>query len=344
MRGIFRAIAALFAVARVVGAAAQTQVPAVEARLEPDSVMIGDRFDCIIEVEKDLVQEVGFPAFGNGGNNGNNGNDGNGGSDIVEAVSESPVDTLLHEGRRLRLRKRYTLQAFEEGRINLGTPGVMYIDKNIVDTLYTRDSLILTVGTFVIDSTSMPVMTLKPQKTLPFRFGEISGYLLWSLLALALAAAIVCAAVRILHHYGRRVSDLFKTPPPLPPHVVAIKALEALHHQKLWQNGRYKQYYSGITDILRTYIAARYEFGAREMTSDEIIAAMRDIDAPQKCKMDLTEVLRNGDLVKFAKAEPDSEQNENDYWRAYYFVEETKQQEEQAGETDETEVRLEGRQ
>ncbi len=29
-------------------------------------------------------------------------------------------------------------------------------------------------------------------------------------------------------------------------------------------------------------------------------------------------------MVKFAKAEPDAEQNEQNYLRAYYFVEETK--------------------
>ena len=323
--------AILTAAAMMAAVTAGAQTPTVEARLEPDSVMIGDRFDCIIEVEKDLVQVVAFPAF-------DNSSDGS-----IELVGESQPDTLLREGRRLRLRKRYTLQAFEEGSIDMGSPGVLYLDKNITDTLHGSERLVLTVGTYKIDSTSMPVMTLKPQKTLTFRFGEISGYLMWGLLALALIAAAIYAAVRILHHYGRNVTDLFKTPPPLPPHVVAIKALEALHHQKLWQNGRYKQYYSGITDILRTYIAARYGVGAMEMTSDEIIGFMHGVEGlPQKCAMDLTEILRNGDLVKFAKAEPDAEQNENDYWRAYYFVEETKVQEEQAGETDETQVRLEG--
>ena len=331
MRYLLSCIYASVAMTAVSGVMAQT--PTVDARIEPDSVMVGDCFDCIIEVERDLAQVVSFPSFVNSSDGG------------IEIVGESQPDTLLREGRRLRLRKRYTLQVFEEGRVNMGRPNVLYVDKNIVDTLYSRDSLILTVGTYIIDSTSVPIMTLKPQRTLPFRFGEISGYLMWSLIALLVLAAAAYAAVRILHHYGRSVSDLFKTPPPLPPHVVAIKALESLHHQKLWQNGRYKQYYSGITDILRTYIAARYDIGAMEMTSDEIIAAMRTIDElPQKSSMDLTEILRNGDLVKFAKAEPDSEQNENDYWRAYYFVEETKVQEEQSGETDETEVRLEGRQ
>ena len=132
------------------------------------------------------------------------------------------------------------------------------------------------------------------------------------------------ALKRILARYGKGLGDLFKPAPPQPPHVVAIKALEALHNQKLWQNNRHKQYYSGLTDILRTYIAARWGVGAMEMTSDEIIEAMRSEELPDKARMDLTAILRDADLVKFAKATPDGEQNEADYLKAFYFVEETK--------------------
>ena len=91
-----------------------------------------------------------------------------------------------------------------------------------------------------------------------------------------------------------------------------------------------KQYYSGLTDILRTYIAARWGFGAMEMTSDEIIETMRPEELPDKARMDLTAILRDADLVKFAKATPEAEQNEADYLKAYYFVEETKPVEEEA--------------
>ena len=47
-------------------------------------------------------------------------------------------------------------------------------------------------------------------------------------------------------------------------------------------------------------------------------------DIPAKSMMELSVVLRQADMVKFAKAEPDAEQNEQNYLRAYYFVEETK--------------------
>ncbi len=307
MKRLFLALAPLL----TWGAAAGQEIPKVTAHIEPDSILIGDRFDLVIDVEKDLVQVVEFPEFEN--------RDGQ-----IEFVESLPVDTLERDGRHLKLRKRYRLAAFDEGRYNLGTASVLYADKNILDTLSTRDSLYLEVTTFQIDSTSQSIYDLKGQRTLPFRLAEIRTYLLWGAAALLLLAAALYALVRWLRSRGKRLGDLFKPAPPLPPHVAAIRALEALHNQKLWQNNRHKQYYSGLTDILRTYIAARWGIGAMEMTSDEIIAAMRPVELPDKARMDLTAILRDGDLVKFAKATPPAEENEADYLKAYYFVEETK--------------------
>lgn len=287
-------------------------VPQVRARVEPDSIGIGDRFDYVIEVDKDLVQVVQFPEFTPAGEGG------------IELVESLPVDTLSRDGRRLRLMKRYRLAAFDEGRYNLGAARVLYADKNIVDTLRSHDSVYLEVTTFQIDSTSQSIYDLKPQKTLPFRFREISGYVKWAVLFVLVLLAAAYALNRYLKSRGKGLGDLFKAAPPQPPHVVAIRALEALHHQKLWQNNRHKQYYSQLTDILRTYIDGRWGVSAMEMTSDEIIAAMRSEELPDKARMDLTAILRDADLVKFAKATPEAEQNEADYLKAYYFVEETK--------------------
>lgn len=298
------------AAALLAAATASAQTPTVEARIVPDSIGIGDTFTLEIDVERDQVQVTEFPLYEN--------------DDKLEVVQSLPVDTLSREGRRLRLRKRYVMQAFSEGRYNLGRPGVLYADKNIVDTLWARDSLYLEVATFQIDSTSQSIYDVKPQWNLPFRFGEVSGYAQWGALALVLLLAAAYALKRYLESRGKRLGDLFRPSPPQPPHVVAIKALEALHHQKLWQNNKHKQYYSALTDILRTYVAARWGFGAMEMTSDEIIEAMRAEELPDKARMDLTAILRDADLVKFAKATPDAEQNEADYLKAYYFVEETK--------------------
>lgn len=285
--------------------------PRVSGSIDVDSIGIGDRFVYSIEVDKDLVQSVIFPSFMGKG------------AEAYELIEDMPVDTLLREGRRLKIRKSYRLAAFEEG-IHSVVPQVMYADKNIVDTLYGSDTLSLMVGTFQIDSTSHTIFDIKPQKTLPFKFGEISGYLQWAVIALLVLALLFYVAKRILAHYGKNISDIFKPAPPLPPHVEAQMALEKLRVQRLWQEGQHKLYYSTLTDILRAYIAGRYGVGAMEMTSDEIIEAMRGVELPQKSAMDLTEILRDADLVKFAKAVPEAEENERAFSAAWDFVEQTK--------------------
>lgn len=288
--------------------------PVVSGSIEPDSVGIGDRFLYSIEVEKDLVQSVFFPSFGGDG------------SDSYELIEDLPIDTLSREGRKLKLRKSYRLAAFDEG-IHRVVPQVMYADKNIVDTIGGADTLELLVTTIEIDSTSHAIFDIKPQKTLPFRLGEITGYMKWTLVALLALAALAYAAKRILKRYGKRFSDMFRPAPPSPPHEAALAALEKLRAQRLWQEGKHKLYYSALTDILRTYIAGRYGVSAMEMTSDEIVEAMRGVDLPRKSAMDLAQILREADLVKFAKAAPEADENEAAYRAACDFVEQTKPEE-----------------
>lgn len=295
------------------------KAPVVRGSVEPDSIGIGDRFVYSIEVDKDLVQGVFFPSFGGDG------------SEPYSLIEEMPVDTLKRDGRRMTLRKRYLLGAFEEG-IHRVVPQVMYADKNIVDTLYGADTLDLLVTTFQIDSTSHSIFDIKPQKTLPFRVGEITGYVKWVIAALLVIAALAYALRRVLAHYGRSLRDMFRPAPPQPPHVVAFAALEKLRAERLWQQEKHKQYYSALTDILRTYLVGQFGIGAMEMTSDEIIEAVRGVDLPQKSSMDLTQILREADLVKFAKAVPDAEDNEAAYRAAWDFVEQTKPEEPEAEE------------
>ena len=203
------------------------KAPRVSGSIDVDSIGIGDRFVYSIEVEKDLVQSVYFPSLTGAG------------AEAYELIEDMPVDTLEREGRRLKIRKSYRMAAFEEG-IHSVVPQVMYADKNIIDTLYGPDTLSLLVTTFQIDSTSHAPFDIKPQKNLPFKFGEISGYVKWTIIALIVLALLFYVAKRILAHYGKNISDIFKPAPPLPPHVEAQMALEKLRQQHLWQEGHHK--------------------------------------------------------------------------------------------------------
>lgn len=299
-----------------VGAATASaqDVPRVTAAFSRDSIMIGDQVWLTVRVEKDLMQVVDFPAL-----SGAFGGEGAGGGE-VEVLSESATDTLSEDGRRQTLGKQYLLTVWREGTYNLGRFPALYLDKNRVDTLLAADSLRIAVATFDIDlEKDKPVGV----KKIPWLFGEWSGWLLLGLAGLAVVAAAGWLIVRF-----RKKIPFLAPREILPPHVEAIRKLEALRHQKLPQNGHLKQYYSGLTDILREYISARWRLGAMEMTSAEIIdaltAAHDDGQIDPKRWADLRALLRTADMVKFAKHQPATDEAEADWYRAYYFVEETK--------------------
>ena len=301
-------------------ALAQSSAPTITSTISADTVMIGDRVTLTVEVEKDMMQNVVFPSFDFKQKE----SEGEEKEPSIEMIHDYAPDTILQEGRRVRLRKRYEMALYDEGIYHLGKAQVLYVDKNLIDTLVAERENSVVVETFQIDSTMTTVRDLKPQKTLKLRFAEFSGYLAIALAVAALLALAIYLLTRYLHKRGRRLSDIFKTTPPPAPHIVAIEALEKLRDEKLWQNNKHKLYYSGLSDILRTYLAGRFEVGAMEMTTDEIVDALRGVDIEQKQKMNLVAVLRDADLVKFAKAMPEAEENEAAYNKAYYFVEETK--------------------
>ncbi len=318
LRYIIIYVSALLAVQVAV---AQSVPPTITSHISADTVMIGDRVTLTIEVEKDVMQHVVFPTFDFTKNSPEGAEQQ---EPSIEVIQDFAPDTIQQEGRRVLLRKRYEMAVYDEGIYKLGRAQALYLDKNLVDTLFAEREEELFVKTFQIDSTMTTVRDLKPQMTLKLRFAEFGGYLGIALAVALLLAGVIYLLVRYLHKRGKRISDLFKPAPPVPAHIVAIEALEKLRDEKLWQNDKHKLYYSGLSDILRTYLAGRFEVGAMEMTTDEIDDALRVVEIEQKQKMNLLSVLRDADLVKFAKATPEANDNELAYDKAYHFVEETK--------------------
>ena len=307
MKHLFTTI--ILALATFVGVA-QTQRPTISAELDRDSVAIGDRVTLSVTVDKDIMQVVAFPEV-----------DTEKAQGIIEVVESAPVDTVKVDGRRIRLTKRYTLTSFDAGNYHVSGYPVLYVDKNIIDTLYSPDTLLLRVTTFDIDTATMTIHDIRPVKHVPVKFGEWAGWATLGLLALAMLVALVWVIVRL----AQKKPVFGKEKPAEPPHEKAIRELNELVHQKLWQNGRHKQYYTRLTDILREYLDGRYGVGAMEMTTDEILTAIRPLELEPKQVAMIDDLLHTADFVKFAKHAPDAEQNETLYTGVYYFVENTKQ-------------------
>lgn len=336
----------------------KAEVPTISARFSKDSIEVGDVVEFTIDVETDRATEIHLPDF-----DGNLSREElkmiakakakmstyeEYDKDIFEFVGDYPIDTLQSDGRRLTIRKRYRLAVMETGNIPF-RPTILYYEKNreLPDTLVSNDTLILHVASYMeldttlflkADPTQQQGFTVNSelannmlkdegiytQKDLPFIFDEIRDYTIYGLIALIILSLIVWFIVWYVRNHAQKNAATIKPAPQLPPHVIAIKALGELRNRKLWQNGKHKLYYSTLTEILRRYIEGRWSVGALEMTSHEILKALNNVDIKSDSRSNLMEILFTADMVKFAKAVPDAEENEQLFTYAYYFVENTK--------------------
>ena len=131
----------------------------------------------------------------------------------------------------------------------------------------------------------------------------LSRYLWW-----LIALAAVCSALYYLYRkYVSRKTALPAAPamPPEPPYAIAMRELEKLQVSGLISEGRIKEYYIALFDIVRTFLSGVYGIDTRERTSGEIYRQLRTALKDRKMLTALREFFEECDLVKFAKYRPD---------------------------------------
>lgn len=255
---------------------------------------------------------------------------------------EAPrVDTVKTEGGLTTLHEDITVFAFDSATLYI--PPFEFVT-SVGDTLRTN-SLALKVF--------MPFEEIEvdPQKFAGFKDVEdpefvlldYIWYFLWPLIILAVLVAAWFGWKYYQRHKANAPVVVVKEK-PIPAHIVAMQALEALSDKKLWQNGRDKQYHTELTDILRQYIERRFEVPAMEKTSEEILDELYELAESQKASLaNLKQILSIADLVKFAKYQPLADENQLSFMNAKMFVEQTKKieiEEPVASEDDESEATI----
>jgi hypothetical protein len=112
--------------------------------------------------------------------------------------------------------------------------------------------------------------------------------------------------------------------PPLPPHILAQRELDALEAEGLLQRRCFQPFYFQLTDIVRHYIEGRFGLLAPTRTTPEFLDDMRTsdtLDRPQQEQ--LMSFLRIADLVKFALHEPQADEGHDALHMARCFVVDT---------------------
>lgn len=112
-------------------------------------------------------------------------------------------------------------------------------------------------------------------------------------------------------------------PDPRPMDVVAEAELERLAASGLWEEGRHKQFYGELTDILRRYLERRFSFPATRETTAEIARILRGRDFDRRPLAVFKELFTRADLVKFSKTAAEPLWKDGDIAAARRLVRET---------------------
>ena len=213
------------------------------------------------------------------------------------------------------------------GTLILQNAGGKVTDFKGGDTFYS-DPLTLKVVDVPVDTTQRAIADIKGVYDPPFNWRLFFQIALYVLLALAVAVAAYFI-VRKYWHKDVKGSEAATEPvDPRLPHEIAMDELNALREEKLWQNNRVKEYYTRLTDIVRSYLGRRYGMDALESTSEELLATVRMLKLPKEqadAEKRLKELLSLADLVKFAKYIPMETDHDICFSKAVQIVELTKE-------------------
>ena len=149
----------------------------------------------------------------------------------------------------------------------------------------------------------------------------LTEYWLWYLFGIIVIAAGICA---YLIATKKVTVNILPQKKRLPPDRIAVDRLNALKEEQLWERGQEKEYYTQLIDILREYLQERFGINAMEMTSSQILKALRANEETRMPHDYMKKVVEIADYVKFAKVRPLPDDNVRSWQNAMQFVEETR--------------------
>lgn len=147
---------------------------------------------------------------------------------------------------------------------------------------------------------------------------EEESSILWWLIG---AAVLLLALIAFLYLRYRKTGSILLLSKPVPPYAQALNKLRKLQQQNLPQKGKTKEYYTRLTDILRSYLNRQFGIKTFEKTSNEILWQVGLDEDLKRYEGILKSIFETADFVKFAKVNPSVVENGRCMTDAERFVE-----------------------
>lgn len=256
----------------------------VTTSIDSTKKKIGAEFKLTLKTDVDTLSKVKFPNakfFG-----------------PLEVIQSYKIDTVKN-GARYELIKKYGLTQFDSGKYTIPRIPVLINGKPSFS-----DSIKVEVNDVKVDTLKQKMYDIKDIAKVESPLGSWWIYLL-VLLVIGVIGYFVYKFIKKRQSQPKVEAIVYTSPIEK-----ATSLLQQLEKKELWQKGEIKNYYSELTDIARNYIEEEIHIPAMESTTSELIEGLRKAAKQQKLKLsnetveNLEKVLKQADLVKFAKVKP----------------------------------------
>jgi len=213
---------------------------------------------------------------------------------------------MLSSGTTFIIENTLTLAIYNEGNFSIPVPEIKGFSQSAI-----LKSPSLNIEVFVAQKDTLSTEEIYPIKPIMIEAELWTDYLVYILIFLGLVS------LWFLFKYYRKTKKV-EIPVEseiiieiIPPYQRALEALSVLESKELWQKGEIKAFQTELTFIVREYIENQFNINALEMTSQELVDKLRtnNIINAQTIVV-LQRILNIADLVKFAKAIPDQNLNQ----------------------------------
>ena len=233
---------------------------------------------------------------------------GDGFGEFAVERDEEVSERLLDGGRVERVRE-YVLQPFLPGEYELPP---LTVTLNGSDSI-SSEALTIPVESVLQDPETADLLDIAEPLDIP------APWWWWALGTLLLAVAAVAGL-----WWWKRRKDKLSAPRVVPPHEIALTALDALLSEGLLAGGAVELFYLRLSDIVRRYIEDQFSLRAPEQTTEEFLVAMSSGPHIRRDHQTLLrDFLHRADMVKFAKFVPAAEETGGAVEAARQFIEQS---------------------
>jgi len=195
-------------------------------------------------------------------------------------------------------RQDFTIANFDTGSYTF-PPSIAFFNSNKLFS----NSLEFIIELDKIDEKSF-IKNIKPIKEVSIAWYEYLIHFIkkngwWILIILV----FTFAAIYLYKKFHKKKFNSI-TIPTIPLEVTLLESLKNIEEKKYWENGRFKKYYSELSNVLWQFLEYRYSVQTFEKTSGEILESLKWSEIPNKYPSELSRFFEISDGVKFAKFNP----------------------------------------